>query len=270
MNSKQFWGVYAPFITQFIEIKRSLGFKYATEETIYTIFDRFTIELGETRVGISKELSEKWCKRRNNESSSYRFHRCLCLSQLSSHLCQIGIRSYIPQLPRQQSSFAPYIFSQEEMSAIFSAVDGLTAQRKMMNSMIFVMPALLRLLYSTGLRISEALELRNKDINMNDCYLVIKDSKNGKQRMLPFSESLTVVLKDYVNHRTQLPISTSEEDPFFVSLNGSQCSSDTVYNWFRKILQRAKIPYTGHHHGPRVHDLRYPNKYIIQTFLKFA
>jgi len=257
MNNKQFWGVYAPYITQFIEIKRSLGFKYTTEETIYAIFDHFTIELGETRVGVSKKLSEKWSERKHNESSSYRFHRCLCLNQLSSYLCQIGIRSYIPKLPRYQSSFTPYIFSQEEMSAIFSAVDGLTLHRKMMNSMIFIMPALLRLLYSTGVRISEALDLRNKDVNMNDGYLVIKDSKNGKQRMLPFSESLTIVLKDYVNHRNRLPVPVFEEDPFFISLNGSRCSSDTVYKWFRKILRQAKIPFTGNHNGPRVHDLRH-------------
>jgi len=143
------------------------------------------------------------------------------------------------------------------MSAIFSAVDGLTLHRKMMNSMIFIMPALLRLLYSTGVRISEALDLRNKDVNMNDGYLVIKDSKNGKQRMLPFSESLTIVLKDYVNHRNRLPVPVFEEDPFFISLNGSRCSSDTVYKWFRKILRQAKIPFTGNHNGPRVHDLRH-------------
>ena len=257
MNNKQFWGVYAPYITQFIEIKRSLGFKYTTEETIYAIFDRFTIELGETQVGVSKELSEKWSERKNNESSSSRFHRCLCLNQLSSYLRQIGIRSYIPKLPRYQSSFTPYIFSQEEMSAIFSAVDALILHRRMMNSIIFIMPALLRLLYSTGVRISEALDLRNKDVNMNDGYLVIKDSKNGKQRMLPFSESLTIVLKDYVNHRNRLPVPGIEDDPFFISLNGSRCSSDTVYKWFRKILRQAKIPFTGNHYGPRVHDLRH-------------
>lgn len=256
MNKRLLWGIYAPYIRQLIDLKRSLGFKYFTEETIYSIFDRYTREIGETKLGISKELAEKWCERKNNESDSYRFHRCLCLSQLSSYLCRIGIRSYIPRLPRVKSSFTPYIFSKDEMAAIFNASDKLVAQRKMMNSIIFVMPALLRLLYCTGLRIGEALALRNKDINLTENFLIIRDSKNGKQRMIPISESLSAVCKDYLQHRDSLPLSKSE-DYLFVSLNGSVCSADAVYRQFQKILKIAGIPFIGNHHGPRVHDLRH-------------
>jgi integrase len=177
MNRLSLWGIYALYIRQFIDLKRSLGFKYITEETIYSIIDRFTTEMGETKVGISKELAEKWCERKNNESDSYRFHRCLCLSQLSSYLCKIGISSYIPRLPRIKSSFTPYIFSKDEIAAIFNASDKLIAQRRMMNSIIFAMPALLRLLYGTGLRIGEALALRNKDINLTENFFILETRK---------------------------------------------------------------------------------------------
>lgn len=268
MYKHQFWGMYAPYIMQFIDLKRSLGFKYTSEETIFSVFDRFTMELGETKVGISKELSEKWCERKNNESNSSRFHRCLCLSQLSSYLCSIGIGSYIPHLPRYHSTFTPYIFSKDEVVSLFHAADGLRAHRRIMSSMMFVMPALLRLLYSTGLRISEALGLRNKDVDLTDNFMVVKDSKNGKQRMLPFSESLSTVLKDYVHQRSQLPVSIQKVDYFFISLNGSRCSSDTVYRWFRDILIQARIPFIGHHHGPRVHDLRHT--FAVTSLAKMA
>jgi integrase/recombinase XerD len=257
MNRFSLWGIYAPYIRQFIDLKRSLGFKYITEETIYSIFDRFTTEMGETKVGISKELAEKWCECKNNESDTYRFHRCLCLSHLSSYLCKIGIPSYIPQLPRIKSSFTPYIFSKDEIAAIFNAADTLIAQRKMMNSIIFVMPALLRLLYGTGLRIGEALALRNKDINLTENFFIIRDSKNGKQRMIPISESLSAVCKEYVQHRDSFPLSKSENGFFFVSLNGYACSIDAVYRRFQDILKIAGIPFIGNHHGPRVHDLRH-------------
>ena len=268
MNKHQFWGIYAPYIMQLIDLKRSLGFKYITEEAIYSIFDRFTMEMGETEVGISKKLAENWCKRKNNESDSYRFHRGVCISQLSSFLCKIGIRSYIPRLPKCIYTFTPYIFSKVEIAAIFNASDKLRAQRKMMNSMLFVMPAMLRLLYATGLRIGEAVVLLNKDVNLTDNFLVIRDSKNGKQRMIPISESLSSVCKEYVRHRDSLPLSRSENDRFFVSLNGSTCTEDAVYRRFQDILKMAGIPFIGNHHGPRLHDLRYPNKNKIRTFLK--
>ncbi len=257
MNNRALWGIYAPYIRQLIELKRSLGFKYETEEIIYSIFDRFTIALGETKVGISKELSDRWCERKNNESESYWIHRSGCLARLSSYLSKIGIRSYIPQLPRHRSTFVPFVFSKIEMESVFVAADALRAQRKMMNSIIFVMPALVRLLYGTGLRIGEALALRNQDVNLTDNFLLVRDSKNGKQRMIPISESLSVVCRDYVHHRNSLPLLNSEDDYFFVSLNGSACSSVSVYSRFQDILKVVGIPFIGNHHGPRLHDLRH-------------
>jgi len=215
------------------------------------------MEIGETQIGISKGLAEKWCERKNNESDSYKYHRGVCISQLSSYLCKIGIRSYIPRLQKCKFTFTPYIFSKDQITAIFSASDNLRAQRKMMNSIIFVMPTLLRLLYGTGLRIGEAVALRNNEINLTDNFIIIRDSKNGKQRMIPISESLSAVCRDYVQHRNSLPLLISEDDYFFVSLNGSPCSTDAVYKWFQDIIKIAGIPFIGNHHGPRLHDLRH-------------
>jgi len=99
--------------------------------------------------------------------------------------------------------------------------------------------------------------LRNTDINLTDNFLVIKDTKNGKQRMIPISESLSSVCRDYVHHRDSLPLPKSDGGYFFISLNGTACSTDAVYRWFRELLKIARIPFTGNHHGPRLHDLRH-------------
>ena len=97
-----------------------------------------------------------------------------------------------------------------------------------MKSIIIILPVLIRLLYGTGLRISEALSLLNKDVNLDDNYLVVTDAKNGKERMIPISDSLSEVCKDYQKHRNRLPFSLSKNDPFFISLRGGACKSDIV------------------------------------------
>jgi len=214
-------------------------------------------EFGEMNMGISKALSDKWCERKNNESETYWVKRCSCLSGLSSYLCKTGIPSYIPRLPKRRSTFIPYVFSKDEMESVFEAADALRSGRKMMNSMIFIMPAIIRLLFGTGLRIGEALALTHNDVNLTDNFLVVRDSKNGKQRIIPISESLAAVCRDYVHHRNALPVLKVDNGFFFVSLNGSPCSSDAVYRRFRDVLKIAGIPFTGNHHGPRVHDLRH-------------
>jgi integrase/recombinase XerD len=268
MSKNKFWGIYAPYISQFIDLKRDLGFKYTAEEYIYRRFDQFTIKRGETEVGISKELADKWCDRWNNESDSYRFHRYLCLSQLSSYLCRLGIRSYIPRSPRNKSTFTPHIFSKEEMTAIFNAADALVTPRRIMNSIIFIVPTMLRLLYGTGLRVGEALSLQNKDVNLVENYIIVKDSKNGKQRMIPISESLSAVCQDYINHREKLSVPQSDNSPFFISLNGSVCVQHTFYRYFRMVLKAAGIPYIGNCHGPRIHDLRH--SFAVTSLAKMA
>jgi len=126
----QYKGIYAPYINQFISFKRALGFKYETEEKILAYFDRLTIARGEKIPGITKELAEAWKQSKPNESSSYKVHRCICLNQFASYLCKAGVPSHMLQLPRHRGTFVPYIFSKEQMAAIFTACDALCAKKK--------------------------------------------------------------------------------------------------------------------------------------------
>jgi len=68
--------------------------------------------------------------------------------------------------------------------ALFNTTDQLLAKKKSMKTILFSIPVLLRFLYATGVRISEALALKNKDINLNDRYFILRDSKNRKERMI--------------------------------------------------------------------------------------
>jgi integrase/recombinase XerD len=268
MSERHFLGIYAQHIKDFIALKRGLGFKYDTEEIIYSIFDRFTIQRGEQTLGVTRELADAWCKKNENESSSYRKHRMICLSQLSSYLCQIGIRSYIPQIPVLRTSFTPYIFSKAEITALFHASDQLRAKQKYMKTIIFSIPVLLRFLYATGVRISEALALMSRDINLDDKYFILRDSKNGKERMIPISQSLAMVCKDYVTKRSKLNICQTKNEHFFISCNGLTIKRDAVYRKFRLILERAGINYLGEHRGPRLHDLRHT--FSVHSLAKMA
>lgn len=257
MNEKRFIGVYAPYIKDFIALKRGLGFKYNTEATIYSVFDRFTIQRREKTVGITRELAYEWCKKNDNESASYRKHRVICIAQLSSYLCQIGIHSYIPQIPVVHATFTPYIFSKNEVMALFNAADHYRAKRRSMKTILFSIPVLLRFLYATGVRISEALYLKDTDINLDDSYFILRDSKNGKERMIPISNSLATICREYLSVRNKLPLYQPKNGYFFISGNGLAIKRDAVYRNFRKIMKRAGINYVGEHRGPRVHDLRH-------------
>jgi len=255
--NKSFNSRYGLHIKQFIELKRALGFKYKTGAVILAQMDSLAEKRAEISPGITKEFAEIWSNKRSCESVSYTYCRVSHLAQFSSYLVDLGIQSYIPRLPRfPQSTFIPYIYSHDEIVALFKACDELRLRELNMSSCLFCMPALIRFLYSTGLRIGEALALRDEDINLNENYLRVKDGKNGKERMIPISESLASVCEEYVKYRDLLPLGNTKSGYFFVKLDGSRCSQN-ISKWFKKCLGKAGIQYVGRNHGPRIHDLRH-------------
>lgn len=271
MSSKSFWSVFASHINDFIGLKRSLGYKYKEEErTLYT-FDQFILNQGHTSLGLTKEISDKWANRRHNEAELTIYSKVKVVKQFAEYLRDQGIKTYVPLLPKYpDSTFIPYIYSHEEIKAIFRACDSLRIRQRNVYSCLLIMPCLLRLLYGTGIRISEALSLKNKDVNMSCRCLALKDTKNGKDRLVPMSDSLTVVCKDYLEHRDKLPVNglKRENGPFFVSLNGGVCKHGAVHRWFRKVLVLAGIPFTGNRKGPRIHDIRH--SFACHSFLKLS
>jgi integrase len=249
--------IYGLHIKQFIEMKRSLGYKYQTGAIILNQIDTLAAERVEISLGITKEFAEVWGKKKFYESDSYQYSRIGFLAQFSSYLDDLGIQSYIPKLPPfPQSTFIPYIYSQKEIKALFKASDELMLSCVQMDSCIFCMPALIRLLYSTGLRIGEALAMKMEDVNLDENYLRVRDSKNGKERIIPISDSLASVCKEYVRYLGQLPLGKRKSGYFFVKLDGNKCGQ-SVWSWFRKCLDKAAIPYIGRWQGPRIHDLRH-------------
>lgn len=238
---RHFIGIYAPYIEQYLAYKRQLGFKQGTEEAMFAVFDRFTIERGEYQLGITPALSKAWMDAAVNLSSSYNFHRALLLNQLATFLNEQGIYSYVMRLPLCKTDFTPHIYSQDELHRLFDAADNFRA-KKGLRQIMFAMPALLRLLYATGLRGGEALSLTMSDVNLDDQFIIVRDSKNGLERAIPFSDSLTAVLRQYVYYRDLLPASLIKDDNFFIALDGRRVKHDCFSRWFARLLSKAGIP----------------------------
>jgi integrase/recombinase XerD len=248
---------YGKHIEQFVELKQKLGYKFTTGAVILGMFDSMAADCQEATPGITKFLANRWGEKRPNESDRFHYDRVRYLLGFSSFLSDLGITSYKPRLPPSpKNTFIPYIFSRQEIDAIFEASNHLRAQVVVMGTSIFIIPALIRVLYSTGIRISEALALTDDDVNLEESFILIRDSKNGKERIIPISESLVEVCRDYIYYRDNLPLGRRPEK-FFINIKGSSCTYCSVHAWFKKCLEAAEIPFLGRHKGPRIHDLRH-------------
>ena len=175
-----------------------------------------------------------------------------------------GVKSYILPLPKctNDRGFTPYIFTEEQIQAIFQESDRLLRQSRRKDDPIISIPCLIRLLYSTGLRKTEAVSLRNQDVDLEQNILKVGTwgrAKNGEERLVPICNSLKDSLLKYLHYRSMIPVLgiTEGTHPFFIKLNGAAVSSANVYHWFRKTYTKCGIVFKGDRFGPRVHDLRH-------------
>jgi len=153
----------------------------------------------------------------------------------------------------QHEDFKPYIFTHKQIADIFAVAD--TVKPNSVNSHIFY-PTILRVQYGCGLRISETLGLRMKDVDFDNQVLHVINAKNNKDRDIPVSDSVIKYMKWY-NRRIH-PV-YAPEDYFFKSRFGNGHYEKTAVNhYFRDILFDCGIKHGGKNDsGPHLHNLRH-------------
>jgi integrase len=263
MNSYEWKSPLAKKIQEFITIKRMAGFKYEREERLFEKFDEYCFVNGYTHRFLSREAVEGFCYGIYYEKDSTRYNKEKILSGFAEYLCNCGYEAYI--CPRKSApkkgSFAPYIYTTEELSRFFRATD--QYPHHPLSNRNIVDPLMFRMVYGCGLRISEALKLKLADVNLEEGTLTILHAKNNKHRKIPMADSLR---QRCIEYRRQIHTFHDENMYFFPSPLGGELNKSTIYRRFREYLWSAGIHHCGH--GPRIHDLRYPNLNKIQTFFK--
>ena len=129
-----------------------------------------------------------------------------------------------PGIPKRQ----PVVLTTEEIEKLLSVRIGKNEWLKKRNR------AILELMYSTGIKISNVVELNISDIDLANETIRIRDSNGISERMAPISACLLIPLKQYLEVRGHLP-QAKEIDPnaLFINHYGRRIS----IRYFGKILQ---------------------------------
>jgi integrase/recombinase XerD len=251
---KAYVGVFAELMTNFVAFKRSLGFKYETEAEELYRFSKFSATFHINEPILTKDLVQAWCAKRPNERDRNNHRRAYRIRQFALYLNSVGHQAFIaaPDTNTHHYTFIPYIFSPSEIERIFANSDQLCPHRH--STIPYIIPVILRILYGCGLRISEAVNLRNKNVNLQEGILEIKNSKFGKDRLVPMSETMTRICRQYYQAFHE---HSCMEDYFFMKTDRHPVTRDNVYRRFREILWESGISHGGKGAGPRLHDLRH-------------
>ncbi len=252
--SVHFTGPFAPMCEQFVAVKRAFGVDYTQQEKLLHMFDDFSKVYSVRAFTISEELAFDWSKKRPNESDINRYNRVMEMLRFSKFLAEQGYPSdFVVCKPNKNSTHTPYIFTKKEIQKIFQVIDSLEPCDSVPYRHL-VMPLLFRILYGCGLRVSEAINLRVADVNLDSGTLHILHGKNGRERLVPMSHSLAKRCQDYAMNI----LKENKPDSYFFSSRLAQpYSRSGIGKAFRGFLWDAGIPYLGKDRGPSVHDLRH-------------
>lgn len=244
----------------FLRHKESMGHNTKAYLSVLRDFDHYCTLHGINSASLTEELVRGWLASMTNNSPKTINNKLAIISQFANYLNHSGHQAYIPTMRRKEhKTYVPYIFTKEQMLLIMHESDKLQAYQGSLLTYTFCIPAIIRTIYSLGLRIHEATSIDNENVNLAAGTIKIKRSKNGQERILPMSESLKGVIKQYKNYRDKLGIKDvdSPQKPFFISPIGKRITDSTLYMTFRKILRKCGIPHIGNKFGPHVHHLRH-------------
>jgi integrase len=110
------------------------------------------------------------------------------------------------------------------------------------------------MIYSCGLRVSEARLLKVQDVDLNNGILIINQSKKDNSRLVPMTDELTKKCQIYSK---QVHRSSNPEGYFFPMIDDKPLTHGNIYKNFRRFLWKAGISHGGRGSGPRIHDFRH-------------
>jgi site-specific recombinase XerD len=252
--------VFAPYFESYIHEKERQGYKATQLKWILLEFDKFFTQTSKRDLFIGSEDIKAWSMTRSNDKPSTLYQKYCAIAKFCRYMCLLGYECYIPTRPRKRTNnYIPTIFTHDQIKAIFNASDKMVMKEHHANSIMIIMPSLFRLLYSTGIRISEALSILNGDVDFGRKVIILNDTKNRCQRLAPVNESLEKVLKQYIHFRNKIPVYgiAQPSSPLFVSTAGKSCTRRAVHKYFHRIIEECGIPRRCEQRGPTVHEIRH-------------
>ena len=140
------------------------------------------------------------------------------------------------EVPRK-GRYLPTVLSTEEVDCMIEACGQKGGVEGARNR------AIIEVLFSCGLRVSELCQLRFSDVFLDEGYLRVL-GKGSKQRLVPLSPSAIQELTTYLTHPDRPTAKRGQEDYIFLSRIGKAISRITVFVFIKEAAQAAGVKKT--------------------------
>lgn len=246
-------------VEAFIKFRKSIGRKDQSTTYSLRLFAKFMGETTELTT-ITESDCNAFLYRKGDVVTRYWHSQHCILKKLFEWAFSRGLTQNIPVpvfLPKTPDYYPAYIYSDEELKRLF---DGALTYRKhgpKVNEPVCIR-YILMITYLLGLRISETLSLKIKDIDVEKMYVHIHCSKFYKSRFVTYNEQVAVLIQEIMQWRSEQKYPMTEESHVFINLKGKPVSFVSLHFIFATIRKNAGLYFPDRgRHQPRIHDLRH-------------
>ena len=248
-------------LTDYLAMRRSLGFKLQKHEPVLREFLRFFAT--QKASYLTAELALQWARKPQHTDPAWWTTRLSILRGFATYWKTVDARTEIPYrhvLIREYKRPTPFIYTDQQIIQILDSTRQLSSKDNL------TYWALFGLLRVTGMRVGEALALNNADVDLNEGTITVQNAKLNTSRLLSLHSTTQAALKQYVTKRNR-QFTCRRDTPFFVTRNAGRPLYTTVRQTYRRVLFDLGIRKPGQHKGPRIHDLRHT--FAVRSLVSF-
>ena len=222
-------------LNDFISFKRSIGKKYVHEEYYLKYVDKVNLEIGNLDY-LTQEVAETTVNRINSREKSPGRSYYSVFRELGKYLNIIDGKSYILKDDYKAKRYHAnvYLFSNEEIREFFTTLDRMTEESGKLT--MYIIRAVFYVMYFCGIRCVEARMLKTEDVNIDEMYFIIRNSKNHNDRKLFITDEVIKVLKSLDG---RLSMIIPDRTYFFSIYVNGYLSSQFISTNFRKVWTSA-------------------------------
>lgn len=157
------------------------------------------------------------------------FHRFLCRERITPSDPSSLIET--PKLWKR----VPEVLSYQEVEALLAAPHGTRRGEQEIRDR-----AILEVMYATGMRVSEVVNLRTDNVNLEIGFLRCI-GKGNKERVIPLGKKAVACVNRYLASSRQRILGARQSEYLFVSRMGKKISRQTFWKLIKKYASRAGI-----------------------------
>lgn len=238
-----------------LDLRRRLGFDHEGPRWYLRSFARYADEIGHAGP-ITVALAVDWALTSAAGQPARAERRVGAVRTFARHRAAIDPAPEIPppglfgRLRRRQS---PHIYGDREIAALLRACRGLEPRSGLRPA---TYGTLVSLLAATGLRLSEALRLEQRDVDLASGLLTVRESKFRKSRLVPLHPTVTDGLSRYAAHRDTFR-RAARSGRFFQTDRASVLGRAAAEKTFARLRDWVGWTTSGRARRPRIHDLRH-------------